>query len=162
MTDQDKLAQLQPDFARLIVKLMDAVKARGHELMITQGLRTFEEQNALYAKGRTKPGPKVTNAKGGESHHNYGLAVDLCLKEKVNGSHFPDPHPVWDIIGEEAMKLGLEWGGGWKKFKDRPHVQAPVELAYLKKWHPLVGREGVWARVSDLLKARGGEREMVA
>jgi len=152
VTDEEKLKQLQPDFAALIVKLMAAVKARGFELMITQALRTFEEQNALYAKGRTKPGPKVTNAKGGESYHNYGAAVDLCLKEKVNGSHFPDKHPVWNVIGEEAEKLGLEWGGRWKSMPDRPHVQAPVTLANLKKWHTKGDRAEVWANVAKALE----------
>ena len=49
----------------------------GVEVRIVQGLRTIDEQNALYAQGRTKPGKKVTNAKGGQSYHNYGLAVDI-------------------------------------------------------------------------------------
>jgi hypothetical protein len=66
-----------------------------------QGVRTFAEQDALYAQGRTRKGLRVTNAKGGQSYHNYGLAADCALLtiisdktaiQKVNP--FPDPHPV--------------------------------------------------------------------
>lgn len=144
MTDQEKLAQLQPDFANLIVKLMEAVKARGHELMISEGYRSFDRQNALYAKGRTTPGAKVTNAMGGQSYHNYGLAADLALKEPVNGDHFPDVHPVWSIIGEEARKLGLTWGGDFKTIKDRPHVEIKIALAEIRKTYDKGGRDATW------------------
>ncbi|WP_318566507.1 M15 family metallopeptidase [Peribacillus simplex] len=48
-------------------------------MKITHGFRLFAEQNALLAQGRTKPGNKVTNARGGQSMHNYGLAIDICL-----------------------------------------------------------------------------------
>jgi len=158
MTDQERLAQLQPNFAALIVKLIDAVKARGHDLMITQGLRTFDEQNALYAKGRTKPGPKVTYAKGGESYHNYGIAVDFALKEMVNGSHFPEPHAVWGIIGEEAAKLGLTWGGNFHSLKDKPHVEAPIALALVRQQYDKGGRESVWANVATLLQSKDSDK----
>lgn len=162
MSDKERLARLQPDFAALIVKLMDAVKARGYELMITQDLRTFEEQNALYAKGRTKGGPKVTNAIGGQSMHNYGLAVDFALKERVNGSHWPEKHPVWATIGEEAKKLGLEWGGEWKTLVDKPHVQVRVPLADVREWHQKGDQSGVWANVALLLRPKAKERETIA
>lgn len=93
-------------------------------------LRTFKEQNELYQIGRTKPGKIVTNAKGGQSFHNYGLAFDLVLI--IDGKE-----ASWDIVkdfdGDKvsdwmecvsiAKKYGYEWGGDWAKFKDYPHFQ---------------------------------------
>ncbi|MFC6095818.1 M15 family metallopeptidase [Flavobacterium qiangtangense] len=55
------------------------ILGKGVRMRITQGFRTFKEQDELFAQGRTKPGPKVSNAKGGQSLHNYGLAFDICL-----------------------------------------------------------------------------------
>ena len=57
------------------------------QLRVTQGLRTIAEQDELYAQGRTKPGKIVTNAKGGKSNHNSGLAIDVCI---VNCDGSPD------------------------------------------------------------------------
>lgn len=83
-------------------------------------MRTKEEQDKLYAQGRTMPGKIVTQAKGGDSMHNYAVAFDIC--PIVNGK------AVWEIslfnkIGKLGMDIGLEWGGSWKKFIDRPHFQ---------------------------------------
>ncbi len=97
---------------------------------ITHTLRTIEEQDALYAQGRTKPGKKVTNAKGGQSYHNYGMAFDICLiidgktaswdmEEDFDKDHEAD----WMEIVHIAKKHGWEWGGEWPKFKDAPHFQ---------------------------------------
>lgn len=93
-------------------------------------LRTFKEQDDLYALGRTKAGKIVTNAKGGFSYHNYGLALDIVLIRKTTGQ------AVWDIatdfdndrksdwleIVSILKSFGFEWGGDWK-FKDYPHFQ---------------------------------------
>lgn len=103
---------------------------------IVQGLRTIEEQNALYAQGRTKPGNVVTNAKGGSSYHNYGLAIDfaILLDKDCNGTY---DELSWDIKKDndkdgvadwlEVVKVfeaaGWEWGGRWSSIKDYPHVQ---------------------------------------
>ena len=163
MTDQEKLTQLQPHFAQLIIKLMDAVKARGHELQISEGFRSFVRQDTLYAQGRTKPGKIVTNAKAGDSPHNHGIAVDLCMKELVKGTYFPDPHPVWKIIGEEAEKLGLDWGGNWKgKLNDRPHVQVKIATAEMRQLHKDGGQDAVWAHVAALLQPKGEEQDKAA
>ena len=98
-------------------------------------LRTFAEQDALYAQGRTKPGAIVTKAKGGQSYHNYGLAVDIVLlldkdgngtfetaswdgKTDFDGDHKSD----WVEIVSIFKRYGWEWGGDWR-FKDDPHFQ---------------------------------------
>ena len=116
-----RLSQVHPILRQRVEILIARLAAQGVTVEAVQGLRTAQEQNDLYAKGRTKPGPKVTNAKAWQSNHCYGLAVDLC--PFVNGK--PDwnaPRKVWDSIGTEAERLHLEWGGRWK-FRDLPHVQ---------------------------------------
>lgn len=113
------------------------------QIRIVQGLRTIDEQNALYAKGRTTPGPKVTNAKGGSSFHNYGLAVDFCLlidgKEiswNMTKDYDQDKKADWSEVVEVFKKYGWEWGGNWKT-KDNPHFQKTFNLSWqelLKKY----------------------------
>lgn len=88
---------------------------------ITSTYRSFDEQDALYAQGRTKPGGKVTNAKGGQSYHNYRLAFDVV--PIVNNVAVWDNEKLWVALGEIGISIGLEWGGSWKSFKDKPHFQ---------------------------------------
>src|SRR5687768_11302965 len=108
---------------KAIVEVMEIKLLQDHiQIEVVQGLRTIAEQNALYAQGRTKPGPIVTQAKGGQSNHNYGLAVDVC--PFVNGKpQWNAPIEIWTKIGRLAESYGLEWGGSWKKFIDKPHIQ---------------------------------------
>lgn len=87
------------------------------KLRVTDGYRTFSEQNALYAQGRTTPGKIVTYAKGGQSLHNFGKAIDVV--EMVGGTK-----PIWrkfsNSIIDIALSLGLKWGGHWNR-PDYPH-----------------------------------------
>ena len=92
-------------------------------------LRTFAEQDALFAQGRTKPGGVVTNAKGGLSMHNYGLAVDIVLildgktaSWDVKGDFDGDGKSDWMEVVTIFKQHGWEWGGDWK-FYDAPHFQ---------------------------------------
>ncbi len=94
-------------------------KELGIKLRITSGLRTWEEQTKLYNKGRTSPGKRVTNAKAGQSYHNYGLAFDVV--EIKNGKAIWN-NPNWQRIAAIGKSLGFEWGGDWK-FTDKPHFQ---------------------------------------
>ena len=82
------------------------------------GYRSFDKQNELYAKGRTTSGGKVTNAKAGQSYHNYGLAIDVVEVSPMYG--YKKGYPSSARIGKS---LGLEWGGDWKSFVDKPHFQ---------------------------------------
>lgn len=98
-------------------------------------LRTFAEQDKLYAQGRTAPGARVTNAKGGQSYHNYGLAIDIVLLVDKDGNGTYET-AVWDTrtdfdndrradwmeVVAIFKRYGWEWGGDWK-FKDYPHFQ---------------------------------------
>jgi len=123
--------------------------AQGTVVEVVQGLRTFAEQDALYAKGRTTPGAIVTQARGGESNHNFGLAVDLCPFT----SDKPDwnaPMAVWAAIGASAAAQGLEWGGQWKKFLDKPHVQLPaMTVKECARRYQAGGLDAVWAAASQ-------------
>lgn len=128
--------------------------AGGVVVEVVQGLRTFAEQDALYAQGRTAPGQIVTQARGGESNHNYGLAADLC--PFTNGR--PDwnaPAAVWARIGAKAIARGLDWGGQWKKFLDKPHVELPsMTVKECQRCFAEGGLEGVWATTTVRLEGR--------
>ncbi len=120
----DKVLQdnrLHPTVRELAIKLQNIMAQKGIKILYTQGFRTKEYQNALYAAGRTKPGRIVTNCKGGYSPHNYGLAVDFV--PIVNGKAAWNRIDLFEAVGREALKIGLSWGGTWKKFVDRPHLE---------------------------------------
>lgn len=97
------------------------------KVILTQGKRTFAEQDALYAQGRTKPGKVVTSAKGGQSVHNYGFAVDIALL--IDGKAIwdekkdfdKDAQADWMEVVHVFKKYTWNWGGDWVKFKDLPH-----------------------------------------
>ena len=91
------------------------------KLLITQTLRTSAEQNALYAQGRTNPGPIVTNVRGPYSQHNWAIAVDFAHNE--SGNLYPNTFMVQ--VANRAKQLGLAWGGDWYSFRDTPHLYLP-------------------------------------
>jgi len=100
------------------------------QIRICQALRTFEEQTELYAKGRTKPGGIVTNAKAGESYHNYGLAFDFCLlleDKEVSWNRDLDLNSDgakdWSQVVDVFKAAGFSSGGDWKGWKDYPHLE---------------------------------------
>jgi hypothetical protein len=117
----DKIKKLHPQLRPIASKFINEVQKRlGHKLRITDGLRTFAEQDALYAKGRTTSGKIVTRAKGGQSYHNYGLAFDCYFTQDGKVTFAKAINADIAKIGKE---LGLEWGGSWTSFKDMPHFQ---------------------------------------
>jgi len=103
-----------------------ACKQAGIDLLITCTYRDNEMQDHLYAQGRTIQGSIVTNAKGGQSAHNYRLAYDVvpvrCGKP-VWGTSLSTDKALWDRVGELGEAQGLEWAGRWKTFKEMPHFQ---------------------------------------
>lgn len=116
--------------------LIEGSYDRGVPILITQGLRTIAEQNALYAQGRTAAGSIVTNAKGGYSYHNFGLAIDFALLTG-NGSTVSwdtardgdaDGVKDWSEVVGVAKALGFAWGGDFKSFKDLPHFEMTFGL----------------------------------
>lgn len=113
-----KIEELHPKIREKVKMFIKSAESKGIKLRITSGYRSFEEQNELYAKGRTKPGPIVTRAKGGQSSHNYALAFDVVpiVKDKADWNS-----PLWDKIGQLGKSFGFNWGGDWKNFVDKPH-----------------------------------------
>lgn len=110
---------LVPLMQRKIDLVLEEMKLLGYEMRVTQGYRSIEEQNALYAQGRTTPGLIVTKARGGDSFHNYGVAADFVFRKEG----YNVPENLWLTFGTIAKKHGLEWGGDWTSFIDKPHLQ---------------------------------------
>lgn len=116
-------------------QLIQQSAKKGIKVVITDGFRSMADQDQLYKKGRTSGGTIVTKAKGGESFHNYGLAVDFALKTpsaKVIWNRNYDGNqngkPDWDEVVAIAKSLGFQWGGDWAQFKDYPHFQMDFGL----------------------------------
>ena len=114
------IATLLPEVQPYAQSLVTKAGADGITIKVISGLRTYDEQNDLYAQGRTKPGRIVTNARGGFSNHNFGIAFDVGVFE---GSQYLDESPKYKAVGVLGMDLGLEWGGNWKTIQDEPHFQ---------------------------------------
>lgn len=113
------ISKLKPRVQRMARDFVAKMKLAGYELLITSGLRTYEEQDKLYAQGRTTPGAIVTNAKGGQSFHNFGVALD-CVPI-INGKpNWNSPYTLTSKIGKEC---GFEWGGDFTSIVDKPHFQ---------------------------------------
>lgn len=109
--------------ARMTLKALNGgALGDGVTAKILSGTRTYAEQNALYAQGRTKPGNKVTNAKGGQSNHNFGIAWDIGI---FKGGAYLGESPLYAEAGPIvlAATLGVEWGGNWTTIVDQPHYQ---------------------------------------
>ena len=104
---EKKLVGVHPVVATKARQLIEQAYREGINVIITQGLRTIEEQNELYAQGRTKPGKIVTNAKGGYSYHNFGLAFDFAIL-KDDGSVSWNVDDKWKRVGAIGKSLGLE------------------------------------------------------
>lgn len=120
MIDSRKITDLHPCLQRGAKELIRRMAAYGYPMGISSTYRDNESQNALYAQGRTKPGSIVTNAKGGQSIHNYRLAFDIFLN--IRGQEYSNS-AFFDLAGKIWTEMGGEWGGNWKSFVDRPHMQ---------------------------------------
>lgn len=132
MINSRKIEDLNPHVATLARKLIAAAKKEGIDVLVTSTFRDNESQNALYAQGRTKPGRIVTNAKAGQSFHNYRLAFDVV--PVVNGKAMWNDLRTFKRLGEIGKSVGLEWAGDWKSFRELAHFQwtGGLSLAQLR------------------------------
>jgi peptidoglycan L-alanyl-D-glutamate endopeptidase CwlK len=124
----DSLDPKARDQFHLFIALAKATAASmGCDYIAISSTRTWDEQAALYAQGRTAPGPKVTNARPGYSWHNFGTALDFGVfrgKVYLDGSDPATASRVHAACAVHAHACGLEWGGNWKgKSCDPPHYQ---------------------------------------
>lgn len=122
MRDRTQLhPRLQSKIKELILKSAKA----GLLIGIGECVRTVEEQDALYAQGRTAPGNIVTNAKGStySSMHQWGIAFDFYRND--GQGLYNDSDAFFRQVGKIGKSIGLEWGGDWTSPVDKPHFQLP-------------------------------------
>ena len=132
-TDPHRLRHLRgchPDLKWRVLKIIEALEHEGLDILLTQGVRSVAQQQALFAQGRFKPGKIVTNCDGlvKVSNHQlkadgYGYAVDVAWRD-ATGVTWEGP---WERLGILAMAHGLQWGGFWK-FQDKPHLELPLPV----------------------------------
>lgn len=159
-----RLTTVYPDVAeRWLAVREEFWDVHNLQLRVSQALRTFQEQWAIYAQGRRKneacqwivvdPKKVVTNAKGGESLHNYGLALDSAF---MGDDPFLDKSSdavlLWVEYGKICEKNGLEWGGRWKA-PDRPHCERTygLSLGRLQVIHEGKGIKGVFEKCNQII-----------
>ncbi len=117
---EKNIATLLPEVRPIARTLVHKAAAANIQIKVISGTRSFAQQDRLFAQGRTKPGRKVTNARGGFSNHNFGIAFDIGVFE---GSRYLPNSPKYKAVGALGVDLGLEWGGNWKTIVDQPHYQ---------------------------------------
>lgn len=121
---------LHPAMQHKVWQMLEELEMIGEDVLITDGFRTLEEQRLIYAQGRTRPGPIVSNSPAGWSYHNYGLAVDIVpvgpLGVEMSKKNLLEWAALgrYDVLGRIGQGAGLEWGFQlWGV--DRPHFQFP-------------------------------------
>lgn len=118
---EKNIATLHPRVQPLARALVHAAAQQGLTIKVIDGSRTYDQQNALYEQGRSRPGDIVTNARGGQSWHNFGLAFDIGV---FQGARYLEESPAYAAVGALGNSLGLEWGGSWTgRLVDEPHFQ---------------------------------------
>lgn len=116
------LSDLHPRVHELTLKWIDACKSAGIDVLVYCTYRSPEEQNELYAIGRSKPGKVVTNARAGDSFHQYRVAFDFV--PLVAGKPAWDDKSLYAKTGSIAESFGFEWAGRWTgKLKETAHCQ---------------------------------------
>lgn len=103
------------------------VRAADLHARIISGTRTYAMQDALYRQGRYgNPGPRVTDARGGQSNHNFGIAWDIGIFTAAGG--YVTDGPPYDDAAAAGAAPELDWGGDWVSFVDKPHWQLATGL----------------------------------
>jgi peptidoglycan L-alanyl-D-glutamate endopeptidase CwlK len=122
MINSRSLDELTPPAKERVEKFLQLCKENDIDLLVTSTYRDHESQTALYEQGRTTAGKVVTNAKAGDSWHNWRCAVDVV--PLINGKpNWDGSDPIWTKIGELGERAGLEWAGRWRTFKELAHFQ---------------------------------------
>jgi peptidoglycan LD-endopeptidase CwlK len=154
---ETRLQLVWPVLAYKIHIMFDMLVEEAIYIRVVQGLRSWKDQDTLYAQGRTAPGEIVTNVKGGESYHNFGLAVD-CVPSEFNPDQPYNPdwnptHPKWQRMETVGQSLGLTVGAKFRTFPDAPHFQLtgqfPVDEpnGEVQQLWKESGMEGLWNQI---------------
>jgi peptidoglycan LD-endopeptidase CwlK len=125
---EENIASLVPKAQRAARQFMVAAKPFQYKVQILSGGRTYKEQDALYALGRSVKNKKiVTNAPAGSSNHNFGIAFDVGI---FSGSKYFEGKTAQENEAYIALRkltkpavLDLDWGGDWRSIIDRPHYE---------------------------------------
>lgn len=135
---------LEPSTRAMVEKGLQECQDQGLDLLITQTYRSWEEQALEYAKGRTVPGRIVTNARPGQSWHQWGRAIDIVPRRngktlvwgtRGNGldqdptDDATDDLELWQRIAACFKMHGLKWAGDWTRFVEFPHFQNTGDLS---------------------------------
>ena len=115
MINSRDLKELHPTVAGKAYTFVERCRQAGIDLLITSTYRDKQSQDALYAQGRSKEGKIVTNAKGGQSFHNYRVALDVVSMRNGNGTFdnptiSSKPHPSWPV-GDRFLNVGYDADG---------------------------------------------------
>jgi len=113
---------LLPKVQEMTRVFLNKCKSAGYNVIITSTFRDENEQNALYAQGRTSPGSVVTNAKFGDSLHNYRVAIDFAPVDAQGNIPWNDKK-LFMKIADIGVSCGFEAGAYWTSFLDLPHLQ---------------------------------------
>jgi len=149
-TMDDKINSLHPKIREevrlLVYQVNNFVLKSDVKMLVTQGLRTFAEQTVIYNQK-----PKVTNAKAGQSFHNYGLAFDFCLVQ--NGKTIWDTKKDfdndkvadWMEVVAIFKNAGYKWGGNFTSIYDAPHF----EKTFGYTWKQLLEKHNAGQLIND-------------
>lgn len=130
MNDRDP-SHLHPGLQPLCQQWLDRCAQQQIKAEIIFTWRSIAEQDALYAQGRTAPGKIVTNAKGGQSKHNFTLpdgtpaskAFDFVILNPDGTANWNPQSPLWQAAVAIGKQIGLVWGGDWHSIKDYDHFE---------------------------------------
>lgn len=123
------LTDLHPDLLPLAEWFLEQCRGADIDVLVTCTYRSNAEQDLLYSQGRSEPGQIVTNAKAGQSKHNFTIngkpaskAIDIV--PLIHGKpEWDSKNPVWEQLGELGESVGLEWAGRWQHMREYPHFQ---------------------------------------
>ena len=158
------VTQLHPRLQKKFKLLQKKCAQKSIKIKATECLRTAKEQDALYAKGRTAPGHKVTNAcgKDAKSMHQWGVAFDVAIDMDTDNDGDVDIRDLYNVkllnvVGKIGQSIGLEWGGSWQSIVDKPHFQLPDWGSTPKKLKAMYGSPekfiATWAKKTKTTKA---------
>ena len=137
-----KVTALHPKIADALSMTINECKARKLNVAMHIGLRTPEQQDVLYAQGRTIPGTIITKARAWESYHCLGLAVDIVFKDE-KGNWTWDEKYDWNGLGTVGKLFGFHWGGDWTSWPDRPHFQMTGKIPNVHEAKRILFEEGL-------------------
>jgi peptidoglycan L-alanyl-D-glutamate endopeptidase CwlK len=128
---ESRIRTLQPLAQTLARRTLKIIRDAGINARIISASRSYAEQDRLFRQGRSgSKGPIVTNARGGQSNHNFGIAWDIGIF--TGTGKYLSNSPLYADAGRKVMSAHiprLEWGGNWITFKDTPHYQVATGIS---------------------------------